>query len=143
MQGPYGEARQPSQISLLNPQPTPIAELKQRPKPNHASSSPAPLPPHKVYMYFVKCWADGMPQPDLVNTLPGPPLRNSRHWMIRSTEDQWSRNQEYNKQHSKQVVPLGMLVRPWATQYSVPGFKNSDWPPGSSSYIKDKANKKC
>jgi hypothetical protein len=34
-----------------------------------------------------------MPQPDLLDTLPGPTLRNSRHWMIRNTQDQWYRNQ--------------------------------------------------
>lgn len=26
--------------------------------------------------------ADGLPQPDLEKTLPGPPVTNSRHWMV-------------------------------------------------------------
>ncbi|KAI8473754.1 MAG: hypothetical protein J3K34DRAFT_409834 [Monoraphidium minutum] len=98
-------------------------------------------PEGPVYMYFVKCWADGMPQPDLVNTLPGPTLRNSRHWMIRNTQDQWAKNQEWNRKNGRPEVPLGMLVRPWATQTSAAGFRPQDWPPGSSDYIKKQ--KKC
>jgi hypothetical protein len=105
--------------------------------------SPGYLPRGPVYMYFVKCWADGMPQPDLASSLPGPPLRNSRHWMIRNTQDQWAKNQAYNRKNGRPEVPLGMLVRPWATQYSVPGFRPQDWPPGSSQYIKDRSSTKC
>lgn len=84
-----------------------------------------------------------MPQPDMVNQLPGPPLRNSRHWMIRNTQEQWRLNQEYNRKQGRPEVPLGMLVRPWATQYSVPGFRAADWPPGSRQYVVDRAGKKC
>ncbi len=94
-------------------------------------TSPSPQPPG----------ADGMPQPDLLSTLPGPPLRNSRHWMIRNTQDQWARNQEHNKKTGRPVVPLGMLVRPWATQYGVAGFSPKEWPPGSAKKVTDK--KKC
>jgi hypothetical protein len=34
-------------------------------------------------MCVIRCCmqADGLPQPDLVNTLPGPQVTNSRHWM--------------------------------------------------------------
>ncbi|KAF8055667.1 hypothetical protein HT031_006689 [Scenedesmus sp. PABB004] len=89
-----------------------------------------------VYMYFVKCWADGLPQPDLDHTLPGPPVTNSRHWMIKTTKEQWQKNQDWNRANGRPFKPLGMLVRPWATQYSVDGFKASDYPPGSSKAVK-------
>ena len=81
-----------------------------------------------------------MPQPDMVSALPGPPLRNSRHWMIRNTQDQWKLNQQANRRRGKPEVPLGMLVRPWATQTSVPGFNPREWPPGSQARV---AGKKC
>lgn len=89
-----------------------------------------------VYMYFVKCWADGLPQPDLVSTLPGPPVTNSRHWMIKTTQEQWQRNQDANKAAGRPVRPLGMLVRPAATQTSLEDFNPTHYPPGSSSRIK-------
>jgi hypothetical protein len=53
------------------------------------------------------------------------------------------RPQAHNQKAGKQVVPLGMLVRPWATQFSVPGFRPQDWPPGSSHYVRSKAKTKC
>lgn len=45
------------------------------------------------------------------------------------------RAQESNKAAGRPVVPLGMLVRPEATQYSLPGFKAGDWPPGSAARV--------
>lgn len=89
-----------------------------------------------VYMYFVKCWADGLPQPDLVHTLPGPPVSNSRHWMIKTTREQWERNQAFNRATGQPFKPLGMLVRPWATQYSLGDFKPGQYPPGSHKRVK-------
>jgi hypothetical protein len=93
------------------------------------------LPSEPVYMYFVRCWADGLPQPDLVNTLPGPPVANSRHWMIKTSTEQWRANQAWNARNGKSQVPLGMLRRPWATQRWLPDYKPSDWPKGSSKKI--------
>eukprot|EP00775_Hariotina_reticulata_P004417 gene4417-4670_t len=89
-----------------------------------------------VYMYFVKCWADGLPQPDLVNTLPGPNVVNSRHWMIKTTREQWERNQAYNRANNQPFRPLGMLVRPWATQFSLDDYRASDYPVGSAKKVK-------
>ena len=56
-----------------------------------------------------------------------------------------SRPQAYNRAHGKQEVPLGMLVRPWATQHlgDLKDYRPQDWPPGSSEYIKSKATNKC
>jgi hypothetical protein len=98
---------------------------------------PGVLPTEPVYMYFVKCWADGLPQPDLAWTLPGPPIRNSRHWMIKTSTEQYNANQQWNKRNGKPVRPLGMLIRPWATQRKLDDFKASDWPAGSSKRITD------
>lgn len=95
------------------------------------------LPSEPVYMYFVRCWADGLPQPDLVNTLPGPPVANSRHWMIKTSTEQWKANQAWNARNGKSQVPLGMLRRPWATQRWLPDYKPSDWPKGSRKKITD------
>lgn len=60
-------------------------------------------------------------------------------------QDQWRKNQEYNKRTGKPQVPLGTLVRPWATQYlnNLRDYKPADWPPGSSDYIKRRASKQC
>lgn len=133
--------RPPARLTPLPPPPSPPPLQGKYLFYQHKTKGARPEGP--VYMYFVKCWADGMPQPDMVSQLPGPPLRNSRHWMIRNTQDQWARNQEFNKRNGKPQVPLGMLVRPWATQTSVPGYRKEDWPVGSRQYIINKAQKKC
>ena len=41
---------------------------------------------------------------------------------IKTTKEQWEANQAYNRANGRPFKPLGMLVRPWATQYSVDGF---------------------
>jgi hypothetical protein len=87
-------------------------------------------PNKQAYLYFTPCWADGMPQPDLEHTLPGPRLLNSRHWMIKKMYDQHKLNQEWAKKYGKPVRPLGALVRPWATLQTpaqLRDFKPEDW----------------
>jgi hypothetical protein len=54
-----------------------VAFLKQHP-PIRATS---PMPLHAAAHTRHLLQADGLPQPDLVHTLPGPPVTNSRHWM--------------------------------------------------------------
>ncbi len=76
-----------------------------------------------------------MPQPDLVRTLPGPILKNSRSWMIDATAQQWANNQKWNENARVPSKPLGSLWRPEATMKSVPFFKKSEYPPGSSKKV--------
>lgn len=56
--------------------------------------------------------------------------------MIKATQEQWQRNQDSNKAAGRPVKPLGMLVRPAATQTSLADFNPTHYPPGSSSSIK-------
>jgi hypothetical protein len=56
--------------------------------------------------------------------------------MIKTTQEQWQRNQNANKAAGKPTKPLGMLVRPWATQTSLADFSAAEYPPGSSSSVK-------
>jgi len=56
--------------------------------------------------------------------------------MIKTTQEQWQRNQDANKAAGRPVRPLGMLVRPAATQTSLEDFNPTHYPPGSSSRIK-------
>lgn len=87
-----------------------------------SSKGGLPRPGQTAHMYFSKCWADGMPQPDLAHTLPGPPLINSRHWMIKTMREQWRNNQVWNKRHGRHVVPLGDLCRPRRAMNWVPNL---------------------
>ena len=107
------------------------------------NDNPYYLPTGPVDMYFVKCWADGMPQPDMLGALPGPALQNSRHWMITNTEMQWKKNQEWARKHGQPTKPLGMLVRPEATQRWLADYRQSEWPAGSQYKVKAKYYKKC
>lgn len=108
-----------------------------------AGSDPSLLPQEPVHMYFCKCWADGMPQPEMVDQLPGPTLINSRHWMIKATQDQWNMNQAWNRQNKREPKALGMLWRPWATMKTLKGYRAQDYPPGSSNMVRRKYSKKC
>jgi hypothetical protein len=106
--------------------------------------SQGPRPTQEVYAYISPCWADGLPQPDLEQTLPGPKLLNSRHWMLKKLNDQFRLNQEWAMKHGKPVRALGALVRPWATIY--PGqlrdFKPEDWPKGSERGVIEQYKRK-
>ncbi len=89
------------------------------------------LPSGPAYMYFCKCWADGLPQPELASTLPGPPVRNSRHWMISTMRKQWANNQKWNAAHGRPVRRLGDLCRPTAEATTwLRDFDAARYPPG-------------
>ncbi len=98
---------------------------------------PGVLPTGPVYMYFVKCWADGLPQPELAATLPPPAVRNSRHWMISTMRQQWARNQAWNAAHGRERRRLGDLCRPpgEATTW-LRDFDRAAWPPGSGRRVR-------
>ena len=108
----------------------------------HHREGPRPTKP--VFLYFSPYWADGLPQPDLENTLPGPTLLNSRHWMIKKMFDQHALNQQWAKKNGKPVWPLGALIRPQATIY--PGqlrdFKPGDFGPGSAQAVIEQYKRK-
>lgn len=55
---------------------------------------------------------------------------------IKTTREQWERNQAFNRATGQPFKPLGMLVRPWATQYSLGDFKPGQYPPGSHKRVK-------
>jgi hypothetical protein len=68
----------------------------------------------------------------LARTACCPPLLRR----IKTTRAQWERNQAYNRAKGEPFKPLGMLVRPWATQYSLDDFKPANYPPGSHKRVK-------
>lgn len=63
----------------------------------------------------------------------------------RPPQEQWRRNQESNKRKGRPQVPLGTLVRPWATQrlQDLRDYRPQDWRPGSSDYVKRRASRQC
>lgn len=101
-------------------------------------------PNKQAYLYFSPCWMDGLPQPDLKHTLPGPELLNSRHWMIRHMHAQHALNQAWNKKRGRPVRQLGSLVRPWATLYpgQLGGYRAENYGPGSDRRVVEQYKRK-